>query len=117
MINASGVKVSINEPHKSLKQSATQQQFESFLGQPSPKKADPKSLRTGGGILKASSTKSSSFNFNRPSSTVNFNSYDYNNTVSRAPINFKIFNLSKSGFSGYSKGFKIPNFVYIFIQK
>jgi hypothetical protein len=116
MIDASGLKVPVSEPHKSLKQSATQQQFESYLGSPSPKKIDPKSLRTGGGILKSSSNKSSSNNI-RPSSTVNFNSYEYNNTGTRAPINFKMFNLSKSGFSGYSKGFKIPNFVYIFVQK
>ena len=112
-------RISIIEPEKSvIKHLPTQATFTEGLAGPSfTKRFDTKTTK-GAPLSKVKTTKLQAFNFNHPSSTLNFtSSYDVITPTSRAPINFRLFNLSKSGFSGSAKGFKIPSFVFVFVQK
>ena len=114
---SSARRASILDPNKAVKHLPTQQNFETALLGPSfTKRMDTKNMK--GGNAKIKTTKQQAFNFNHPSSTVNFSAMEALTPGGpRDPFNFRLFNLSKSGFSGSAKGFKLPNFVFIFVQK
>lgn len=111
-------RASILDPNKVIKNLPTQQNFnEALLGATLPRRMETKNIK---GIpnIKVKTTKKQAFNFNHPSSTVNLSSFDaLAANASRDSFDFRLFSLSKSGFSGSAKGFKLPNFVYVFVQK
>lgn len=100
-----------------VKNLPTQQNFGDGLLSALTKRMETKNFK-GGANQKIKTTKKQAFNFNHPSSTMNFSNFEgFVAPNSRDPISFRLFNLSKSGFSGSAKGFKLPNFVFIFVQK
>lgn len=70
-----------------------------------------------GGIQKIKTTKQQAFNFAHQASTINSGTFEVFTPTAKTQIDFRLFNLSKSGFSSSAKGFKIPNYVFIFVQK
>ena len=111
-------RASILDPNKAIKNLPTQQNFnDALLGASLTRRMDTKNLK-GNLNTKIKTTKKQAFNFNHPSSTVNFSSFEVLAAGgARDSFDFRLFSLSKSGFSGSAKGFKLPNFVYIFVQK
>ncbi|CAI2383698.1 unnamed protein product [Moneuplotes crassus] len=108
---------SVLDPNKIVKHLPTQQNFGDGLLSSLTKRMETKSFKNNNN-QKIKTTKKQGFNFNHPSATMNFTNYEgFATPNSRDPFSFRLFNLSKSGFSGSAKGFKLPNFIFIFVQK
>lgn len=69
------------------------------------------------GLQKVRTTKQNAFSFNHNSGTLSFGNYDPFQPSQRSAMDFRLFNLSKSGFSSSAKGFKLPGYIFVFVQK
>ena len=89
----------------------------SSLGSPSLAMKGNK-FPSGSSSQKVKMTRKHVFNFNHHlSTTMNFNQFETFTPGHKSSVSFRLFNLSKSGFSSSVKGPILPKYVYTFVQK